>query len=457
MKNIKIFALLAGVAFTTFSCNNDDINPESIFVDSNKTMSEFDKWIEDSLTKQYNITLDYLYVDKETDLEYNTTPAPIGKSIALAKLMKHVWMDPYTEVAGKEFLKKYCFRHFVFLGSGEYTGQGEIKLGQAEGGIKVTLFRVNELDINNIYINNDDYYRPKGKAPLDLNFWYFHTMHHEFCHILTQTKEYTTEFRALSAGDYHGPDWVNVEDEDAAPLGFVTGYATKEYNEDFAEIYSTYVTSSDITWNQILEKAVVDETDANGDIVYVKDNKGNYVYEKDENGNPVLEMDKNEFLIPVRDANGNIVYDSDKNGYKYFTTEEGEKIPMFAEQENIVYTLDEDEATIVAYFVYGGKYYPIEVSDPSFTPIVETTLDGDTAYDKEGNPIQMYYRIPKFEYVKAVEKNEDGKNKILAKLAIVKSYFSTQWGIDIEEIRAKIQEKTSEESLKSLNLKSIKD
>ncbi len=456
MKNIKIFALLAGVAFTTFSCNNDDINPESIFVDSSIKKSEFDKWIEDSLTKQYNITLDYLYSDKETDLEYNVTPASIDKSIALAKLMKHVWMDPYTEVAGKQFLKEHCFRHFVFLGSGEYTGQGEIKLGQAEGGIKVTLFRVNELDVDKIYINNDDYYRSKERTPLDLNYWYFHTMHHEFCHILTQTKDYSTDFRTISAGDFHGPDWVNVDDKKAAPLGFVTGYATKEYNEDFAEIYSTYVTSSDITWNQILDQAIVNEKDANGDLVYMKDSRGNYVYEKDENGNPVFMTDKDDCLIPVTDANGNIVYDTDRSGaYKYFTSEDGEKIPMYKEQSDLIYALEED-GSIGAYFAFGGKYYPIEVSAPTFTPIIETTTDGEEVYDKDGKTIPMYYRIPKFEYVKAVEKNETGKDKILAKLAIVKEYFATQWGIDIDEIRAKIQEKTSDESIKSLNLKSIK-
>ena len=38
-------------------------------------------------------------------------------------------------------------------------------------------------------------------------------------------------------------------------MGFVSGYASSEYNEDFAETFATYVTMSDKAWNGILEKA----------------------------------------------------------------------------------------------------------------------------------------------------------------------------------------------------------
>lgn len=48
-------------------------------------------------------------------------------------------------------------------------------LGQAEGGMKVTLFRVNEIDKNNLSV-------------AQLNEYYFKTMHHEFTHILNQKK-----------------------------------------------------------------------------------------------------------------------------------------------------------------------------------------------------------------------------------------------------------------------------
>ena len=280
MKKIYNYILLAGVLFTTYSCNKDELSSESIFKNEEKKQNEFDKWINDSLTVPYNIVLDYYYKDTETDISENVIPAKVSQSIALTKLMKHVWIDAYKEVAGAEFLKKNCFRHFCYIGSGEYTDQGQIKLGQAEGGIKVTLFRVNEFDIDNIYVNNDDFYREKGSQPIDMNFWYFHTMHHEFCHILTQQKEYSPDFKLISAGKYHGPGWGNITDKEAAAEGFVTGYATKEYNEDFAETYSVYVTSSDEIWNQILETAKSQDKDAPKIIQQKLDIVKSYLYEQ---------------------------------------------------------------------------------------------------------------------------------------------------------------------------------
>ena len=59
----------------------------------------------------------------------------------------------------------------------------------------------------------------------------------------------------MSAADYHATDWVNVSDVDAAKEGFVTGYASGEYNEDFAEIYATYVTMTEAAWQKIIDNA----------------------------------------------------------------------------------------------------------------------------------------------------------------------------------------------------------
>jgi substrate import-associated zinc metallohydrolase lipoprotein len=88
-----------------------------------------------------------------------------------------------------------------------------------------------------------------------MNYWFFHTMHHEFCHILTQTKNYDLDFQTISAGTYHSADWVNVKDKQAVTEGFVTGYASGEYNEDFAETYATYITLTDEAWGKVLEAA----------------------------------------------------------------------------------------------------------------------------------------------------------------------------------------------------------
>ena len=69
MKNFKIYILLVGVLFTAFSCDKDDLDSQSIFDTDSPTRTEFDQWIYDSLTAPYNVTVDYLYNDKEIDVQ----------------------------------------------------------------------------------------------------------------------------------------------------------------------------------------------------------------------------------------------------------------------------------------------------------------------------------------------------------------------------------------------------
>ena len=241
MKTIK-FLLMAVVVALAAACSNDDVDTSrSIFQkgEAKADSTAFDKWLRKNFADPYNIRFDYLYIDQNSDMSYNVSPADIKKSIALAKIIKHVWLDAYTELMGPDFLKQHCFREFQLIGSAEYTSNGSIVLGFAEGGIRVNLFQVNALDPAHIYIEQTT---PYGTSDaFDLNRAYFHTMHHEFAHILTQLKDYSTDFRGISAGKYHTADWVNVKDLNSGAEGFVTGYASSEYNEDFAEVFSCHV------------------------------------------------------------------------------------------------------------------------------------------------------------------------------------------------------------------------
>ena len=80
-------------------------------------------------------------------------------------------------------------------------------------------------------------------------------MHHEFCHILNQKKEYDPSYQNISAATYHATDWINLEDKNVAKEGFVSAYASSEDREDFAEMYSTYITNSEAGWQKILDAA----------------------------------------------------------------------------------------------------------------------------------------------------------------------------------------------------------
>ena len=252
---------MLSVALFTTSCSSDEPSGNSIFRYEETEFTEFDQWLYDNFTKPYNIQFIYRYVDRETNNQYNVVPADPEKAKALAILIKNVWIEAYETVLGQDFIKQYGPKVYQLLGSPQYNSNGSMVLGYAENAVKITLLRVNEIDIDNLYINMTDPFRSHYDEPLDLNYWYFHTMHHEFFHILTQSKNYPTTFRQISAGHYHTADWINVEDTQAPLEGFVTGYASGEYNEDIAEIYSTYVTSTPEAWEKILALAATGDVD----------------------------------------------------------------------------------------------------------------------------------------------------------------------------------------------------
>lgn len=266
IKNISIaLVAMAAVALTATSCKDDDLSDQSIFaadLAEAENTSEFDKWLDINYTQTYNIKVLYRYMDNESDRSYNVIPAEPDKAKALTILIKHLWLDAYSEQCGMQFMKKYSPRVIMLTGSYKYNSNtsgesGGIVLGTADGGVKVMLYGINNMDIDHPYINNTDPYSSDRWADgvFDLNYWFFHTMHHEFCHILTQKKEYTTEFRTITAATYHAADWINQNDQAVAKEGFVSAYGSGEYNEDFAEYYATYVTMTPEAWQKIVDAA----------------------------------------------------------------------------------------------------------------------------------------------------------------------------------------------------------
>ena len=252
--------LMAGLVVFS-SCDNEELNSTSVFEDVTKEQkNEFDNWLEANYRKPYNIDFKYRYSDNESDRSYNVIPAEFNQSKALAILVKHVWIESYVEAVGAEFMKTYVPRIIQLTGSYKWNTNGSQVLGTAEGGLKVMLYGVNELDIDNPRINTSNPYESHQVKPIDMNYWFFHTMHHEFCHILTQKKEYDTSFRTISAEHYHATDWINQDDQKVAKEGFVTAYGSSEYNEDFAEIYATYITNTPEGWNKILTAAGTEGT-----------------------------------------------------------------------------------------------------------------------------------------------------------------------------------------------------
>ena len=306
MKKIFYILLTCTLSLAFVACSDDEPKEPSIFSNETKEYTEFDQWLRVNYNDPYNIRIIYRYQDYETDQIYNVIPAKMENVKALAKMMKHIWVDAYTEVVGQDFIKSYSPRIFQFIGSAEYRSDGAMVLGTAEGGLKITMFRVNAMDIDQIFIDSISPFPNSAAVPIDMNYWFFHTMHHEFLHILQQTKSYPTEFNTVSAGKYHANDWINVEDNEAPLEGFVTGYASGEAREDMAEIYATYVTHTPEAWEKIL-KAGENGSDKSGreaiekklDIIkgYVRSSWG---FELDDLRTVVLRRSKEVLTMDLR-------------------------------------------------------------------------------------------------------------------------------------------------------------
>ena len=88
-----------------------------------------------------------------------------------------------------------------------------------------------------------------------MNEYYFHTMHHEFTHILNQKKPYSENFQHITESGYISGDWYRKNQRMANTQGFVTPYAMSEAREDFAEMLSVYVTTPPSGWQKIMTTA----------------------------------------------------------------------------------------------------------------------------------------------------------------------------------------------------------
>ena len=239
-------ACCMGLAFS--ACGDDDLDPDSIFptdvveIDPQSSTYQLDVYLDEAFRQTYNIQFRYKLQDVGTDMNYNLVPATYENSVDLAVLTKYLWFDVYDKVVpDKNFMKTNSPRIIHLIGSPAVNPANHtIVLGLAEGGLKVSLFYVNEMDVSSID---------------NLNEYYFITMHHEFAHILHQTKTYPKNFDSLSVGHYDALGWQDRDERVTASLGFVSNYASSQPREDFAETIARYITMRDAEWNALLENA----------------------------------------------------------------------------------------------------------------------------------------------------------------------------------------------------------
>jgi substrate import-associated zinc metallohydrolase lipoprotein len=243
MKKILSYLIVTALAIFAVSCSEEKLDEVSVIKEPGAEQNAFDLWLYNNYTVPYNIEFKYKMEDIETSTASVLVPTEYTKAVAMAKLVKHLCTDAYAEIVGEAFVRSYFPKVFHLVGSASWLSNGSRVLGTADGGRKITLFEINEIDPTNVAL---------------LNANYFHVIHHEFGHILHQTKDYSPDYKDITGTDYLSDSW---DDQTATPQsvwlprGFISAYARMEPNEDFVEMISHYLVYDQAWWDSMLAAA----------------------------------------------------------------------------------------------------------------------------------------------------------------------------------------------------------
>lgn len=248
MKKIFSLLMLLSVASVTMltSCGQDDKFTDTIFptdgkpYDPNAKTAAFDKWCYENFLLPYNTVIDYRMYFPASNMDYQLTPADYNKSVILTQLIKYLFYDLYVSQAGTEFMRTYGPRQFHYIGSVAYDAtNGSRTLGYASGGVMITLMNVNSVADKTVWTPEDVEM---------LNHEIFHTMHHEFSHILQQSKTQPVAFRRVTPNTYEPQNWGDRDSLDVQKKGYVTNYSSSSDTEDFVEVLSCIITDLPGNW-----------------------------------------------------------------------------------------------------------------------------------------------------------------------------------------------------------------
>lgn len=375
------YIIAAMIAPLMAACSQEEIGP-TIFPevsdepDPASYTYKFDKWLNENFRDVYNLEFKYLMEDVEADMEYNLVPATYESARDLALLTRYLWYDSYKELTGEDFIKSYGPRILHLVGSPAYEpSTGTVTLGLAEGGLKVTLFNVNTLDVHDVD---------------RLNEYYFRTMHHEFGHILHQTKSYPVEFNLLSTGRYDDSSWQQKQPGYVASLGFITPYASSQAREDFAETIANYLTRPDDQMELLLWMAGKGWTSGN-------------------------ELEDGE--LEADDA----LY------YSYY------------------YLKDPTDPESKEYFLYSqeGTWVTSRIGVVGMSGEYLTTVQEVEDYLKQVSETMDIYPVEDKDKV-------DGYDIIMQKQSIVRNWFSDQWKISFDDLRKIVQRRQTDFDIDAL-------
>lgn len=387
---LSVVVLLAG--FT--SCSDDDFT-ESIFdtttpaVDQSKATAPFDQWLFDNFVVPYNTEIQYRFNFPASNLDFQLAPADYKKSQLLANYIRYLFYDVYTKYGGEDFMKKYGPRIFHFIGSAAYSPTtGTETLGYASAGVKITLINVNNMKL---WTPTDQY----TAADMELlNKDQFHTMHHEFSHILHQTKSYPVAYGQITPGSYDPRSWQERDSVESHRLGYITQYGSSASYEDFVETLSCTITDTDCRWMHTLIDAC-----ANGG---VKDGDKEQVYELIQD----LEIDGLD--DPAKSWNNFTLYEEESQDDKGQWSSTGRIVPSFHLADSRQQAAASD--LTVRYTKKVGTF-------TSFRSFLDNWVQIDNG-DEPG-----------------------GMNAILKKIDIANKWYTERWNIHLYDIRREVRQR----------------
>ncbi|MCH5310768.1 MAG: hypothetical protein J1E57_02240 [Prevotella sp.] len=392
MKRIFNIFMAAAIGLAVASCGNDDDFTESIFdtnmgaVDKDAATAPFDQWLYDNFVVPYNTEIQYKLNYPASNMSFQLAPADYNKAQLLTHFIKYLFYDVYTKYGGEDFMKQYGPRIFHYIGSAAYSPTtGTETLGYASAGVKITLINVNNMKM----WKEDNQYTP---ADMDLlNKDQFHTMHHEFSHIMHQTKSYPVTYGQVTPGTYDPRSWQERDSVESHRLGYLTQYGSSASYEDFVETLSCTITDTDYRWMTTIIDACV-----NGG---VKDGDKERIYTLIDSLE-IKGLDEpgkiwNKFTIYKEQAR------NEETG-KYEDT--GRFVPSFHQADA------KQQSEVALNFVEEAKF-------TSFRDFLDKWVEIDYS------------------------ENNGGINAILKKIDIATKWYTDNWGLYLYQIRREVRER----------------
>ena len=279
--------LLTGLLIALGSCRqvDDEISSTSV-LNPPARRTAMDEYIEHEITSPYNIQIYYRYTESEIGRNWVTSPANEYNSLQFVNVLKYLFLEPYTEVMGVDFVRRFTPQAFVLTGLLAYNPPPSNSNTRAStiNGVKIIFMNINSFDFPSLgqYYHTLDSLQgalktdPSAQANYDqwktwldgentsylnrLKDVYLRTMYHEAAHTFHQRKEPTTDFDKITSLDYRQADWISGwtrEGKKSIEYGFITNYASQEPHEDFAELFGNYVILSAKEWEAKLASANV--------------------------------------------------------------------------------------------------------------------------------------------------------------------------------------------------------